>query len=177
MAVEGIGSGLYFSAVQGMVAQQASQASKEEKAEKTKRKSFASVLERTQKELEVQKEGFPKEIASMSIEEAVSFLKDEADMASDVLREHQTPETFADYRKKVSAFMRFLEKNNFSIKKKVHRGVNSRNKPFDPYVIIHTVNKDLDELAKWLLSSHRDTLHMLAKVNEIQGLLVDLIAE
>jgi uncharacterized protein YaaR (DUF327 family) len=38
------------------------------------------------------------------------------------------------------------------------------------------INQKLDEMAQWLLHSHADTLQMLAKIEEVNGLLVDLMA-
>ena len=38
------------------------------------------------------------------------------------------------------------------------------------------INAKLDEMAQWLLHTHSDTLQMLAKIDEINGLLVDLMA-
>ena len=60
--------------------------------------------------------GLPIEIASMTEEEAVIFLKDAADIAADKLRKSQMPDVYADYRLKVSQFLRYIVKNNFEIK-------------------------------------------------------------
>ena len=97
-------------------------------------------------------------------------------MAADRLKEKQTPEEFADYRKKVSQFLRYLAKNNFEVKKRERRGFTRKGKPLDPQFKIVVINQKLDEMAKWLLSSHKEAFAMLARVNEISGLLVDLMA-
>lgn len=43
-------------------------------------------------------------------------------MAGDKLRESQLPENFAEYRKKVSRFLRYLAKNNYEVKKRQRPG-------------------------------------------------------
>lgn len=42
------------------------------------------------------------------------------------------------------------------------------------YTSIETVNKELEDLTKMLLSEQKDQISILAKVDEIRGLLVDL---
>ncbi len=169
-------SGLYFSAATQAAVAQAQKAEKDkdaQKAEKTKKKVFSNALEKAREEIALQKEGFPKEIAGMDTEEAAIYLKDEADMAGDRLKDNQTPEEFASYRKKVSQFLRFVEKNSYDVKKKERR---VRTKSRKPQYTIVVINEKLDEMAKWLLSSHRDAFKLLARVDEIKGMLVDLMA-
>jgi hypothetical protein len=79
---------------------------------------------------------------------------------------------FADYRKKVANFLRYIQKNNFEVIKRERR---TRTRSREPQFIITAVNEKLDEMARWLLSTHRDAFNMLAKVDEIKGLLIDLL--
>ncbi len=176
--VDSITSNLYFQAASMTAASQASKAKKEEETQKTKRSSFSSAMEKAQVLHQLEQEGFPPELADKSIEEAVIFLKDEADMAADRLKETQTQEQFVDYRKKVSRFLRYLERNNFEIEY-IKRPKIKKNGQFverDPYKQVVIINQKLEQIAEWLLSSHRDALTLLAKVDEIQGLMVDLMA-
>ncbi|MCR5217272.1 YaaR family protein [Treponema sp.] len=168
-------TGLFFSAANS-AAMAGAQVSKEQKSSKIKKKSFASALEKSAYESELIQEGFPIEIAEMETEEAAVYLRDEAEKAADALRQSQMPDKFADFRKKVSVFMRYIEKNNFEVKVKQRKGFNSKGQPLPPRVQIKIINKDLDEMAAYFLSSQKDTLKMLAKLNEISGLLVDLLA-
>lgn len=179
MEVEGASAGLYFSAAASIASAQAQKARREENAQKTdrtRRRSFSSAMEKAQEELRLKKDGFPAEIAGMDIEDAAIYLKDQADMAADLLKERQTPEEFAAYRKKVSQFLRYLAKNNFEVKKRERHGFTRKGKPLDPQFKITVINQKLDEMAKWLLSSHREAFAMLARVDEISGMLVDLMA-
>ena len=124
MEVEGTSSSLYFSAAASIANAQAQKAQKDEKSQKTdktRRKLFSNAMEKAREEFALQKDGFPKEIAGLDTEDAAIYLKDQADMAADRLKEKQTPEEFADYRKKVSQFLRYLAKNNFEVKKRERR--------------------------------------------------------
>lgn len=168
----GFNTGLLFQQAQTLQAQEAAKSEKN-KSLKTKKTAFASALEKAREEMELVRAGFPKEIAGKSVEEAGDYLKDLADMAGEALKETPTPENFADYRKKVSTFLKFVQKNGYDIKKREMRGRRARR---DPQVTVSVVNQHLDEIARWLLNSHRQTFKMLSKVDEIKGLLVDLMA-
>lgn len=171
-------SNLYFTAASQAANAQASQAHKSQKKEGVKKSAFSSVMEQAQAESALVQEGLPAEIAGMSIEEAFIFLKDEADIAADQLRQKQMPENFAIYRKKVAHFLRFLEKNNFEVEKHLRPNLRRRKtgKPMDPRIQVQIINNDLDFIARQMLFDQKDTIKMLTKVNEIQGLLVDLMA-
>ncbi len=178
MAIEGA-SNLYFSAANSVASQQAQKAKKNEnleKANKVKRKTFSSAIEKAKEEFALEQEGLPKEIAGLDTEEAAIYLKDQADMAADVLKEHQTPKEFADYRKKVSQFLKYVTKNNFEIKKRERRGFSKSGKPLNPQYKIVVINQKLDEMAKWLLSTHKETFNMLERIDELKGLIVDIMA-
>jgi len=172
MDLDALNQSLYFTASQATAVQNARNTQKKDQSQGTKKKNFASALERMQIENMLIQEGFPKEIAGMDLEDAVIYLKDEADKAADRLRESQMPDVFEDYRRKVSQFMKFVVKNNFKTKTKQRPGRRS----LDPLYQVQIIDQKLDELARFMLQSHKDTLHKLAKIDEINGLLVDLMA-
>ena len=172
--VDSVSSGLYFNATQLAAAENARKANKKEKSTEVKKSAFATVFEKSRIEHQLQMEGFPVEIAGMEVEEAARFLKDAADLAADKLKECQMPENFADYRKKVSLFMRYVVKNNFTIEQ--HARAPRKGRKVQPQTQVVVINQKLDELARWLLTGHSETLLMLKKIDEISGLLVDLMA-
>ncbi|MDO4505815.1 MAG: DUF327 family protein [Spirochaetales bacterium] len=181
MEVDGINSSqIYFQAAQSAAAQQAVKAKKDNKAEKTapKKGIFASLFEKAQTQVQVTQDGFPIEIAEMELEDAAVWLRDQADSAADYLKDHQTPDVFADYRKKVSNFMRYVVKHNLEFKKKNRNYRRSSQR--EPHCQINIINAKLDEMARWLINPandiHRRTLGMLERINELKGLLVDLYA-
>ena len=70
--------------------------------------------------------------------------------------------------------MRYVVKNNFTIEQHALPGRKGRKGKVQTQVVI--INQKLDELARWLLKGHSETLLMLKKIDEISGLLVDLMA-
>ncbi len=175
-SIDPLGQSLYFQATAS--SQQALlQAKKKNEAEKTKKSSFASIFKKAQEENELISEGLPVEIAGMEMEEAIVFLKDNVDMAGEVLKQSQTPDTFARYKKAVSQFLRYVEKNNFEVVVVQRRGFNRRRgRRLDPRVQVKIINQKLDQLASDMLFNHRDNLVLLARLEELNGLLVDIVA-
>lgn len=112
----------------------------------------------------------------MDEESAIVFLKDEADIASDKLKESQSPENIENYRKKIGQFLKYIEKNNFEVIEKRRFGKNRRGMKFQPYHQIQIINQKLNNLASDMLFNHSKNLNLLARLEEINGMIVDLIA-
>ncbi|MFA6937417.1 MAG: YaaR family protein [Treponema sp.] len=174
--VDPISQGLFFAATQAASAQSAVLAKKKEKVGETKKSTFSKAIDKANEEQTLLQEGLPLEIAGMTEEEAVIFLKDAADMAGNKLNKSMLPSTYADYRQKVSQFLRFIVKNNFEVLKHEPNGRTRKGKRLNPQFQVTVINKKLDEMAEWLLTDHKDNLQLLAKVDEIKGMLVDLMA-
>lgn len=165
---------LYFAATQAASQQMAQQAKKTEKKEKS---AFAMSLSHNQEKAQLMSEGLPVELAGMTQEEAIVFLKDEMDMAGDELKARQSLEAMEKYRKRVSQFMKFVVKNNFEFIRKKRFGRNRKGKPIDPFCQIQIIDQKLNQLANEMLILHGANLNLLAKVEEINGLIIDLMAE
>ena len=177
--VDSLGQGLFFNASQLVANQNAQRAQKNSKSTKTQstgKKTFSSALEKSIAEQEMRLAGLPTEIAGMEVEEAAIFLKDAADIAADKLKESQMPEVLAEYRKAVGQFIKFVVKNNYNIVKHDPTKLSQRRGIKDPKTEIVIINQKLDDLARWLLSSHREQIELLSRIDEIDGLLVDLMA-
>ena len=164
---------LYFAATQAASGQMAQQA---KKTRDTQKSSFATAFERRREEANLVSEGLPPEIAGMSEDEAIVFLKDAMDVAGDELKERQNLESMEKYRKKVSQFMKYVARNNFEVITKKRFGRNRKGKPVDPYVQVQVINQKLNQLASEMLILHGANLKLLAKVEELNGLIVDLMA-
>jgi hypothetical protein len=173
--VDPLGQSLYFQAT--AAAQQQIAAKKKNETEKTKKTSFKAIFQKVQEETELEADGLPIELAGMDMESAVIFLKDNVDIAGEVLKNSQTPETFGKYKKAVGQFLRYLEKNNFEVVKIQRRGINRRTKKkLDPRVQVKIINMKLDQLASDMLFNHRNNLALLARLEELNGLIIDIIA-
>ncbi len=168
-----VNSSLYFSATQSVLNK------KSEELKKTKQKKlspFKKRFEAAQKVLELEAAGLPVEIADMTDDDAIIYLKDAADLAGDELTDSFSPEAFKKYRKTISQFLIFIEKNNFEIIKHKRFGFNRKGKPRDPLVQVQVINNKLDQLASEMMYNHRSKLKLLGQIDELKGLIVDLLA-
>ncbi len=151
-------------------AQTAQGSARSEKKQKT-HKSFASILHLRSLGLP-DDEFIPPQVAGMPLEQAVIKLKDDVDIAGDSLKAGSTMESFTAYRRAVSDFMRFVVHCNYEVD--MHESGRSilRRKR---YYMLRIVDEKLDRLAADFLANHYDKLSMLARIDEINGILVDLL--
>ena len=163
---------MQFAAAQASARQFAQQAKKSEKATKL---SFASSLQKSQAEAKLIEEGFPPELAGMTQEEAVIFLKDEVDIAGEDLKFHQSLENLENYRKKIGQFLKYISKNNYEVveRQKMVRSTGKRKKPTVCY--IQMISQKMNKLLTDVIYNQQGNLRLLARIGEINGLIVDLL--
>ena len=148
---------------------------KEEEQKKTGKVKtrFADLLHKAE-EISATDPDLPIEIASMEFDEAVAFLMDEVTMAGEELKNSPLPECYESYKKKITQFLHFVEKNTYDIESQL--GIRSpRFKNRNKYIIVTVVNEKLEQLARDIMFIQSSQISMLAKVEEIKGLLVDLL--
>ncbi|MBQ0051852.1 MAG: YaaR family protein [Treponema sp.] len=164
---------LYFAAAQSAQQQASLQA---KKSEKTKKTSFASAFQKSQETAQLLSEGLPAEIAGMETEEAVNFLKDAMDTAGDELKNFQSLENMEKYRKKVSQFMRYMVKTNYNfINTKAERKLRN-GRVIKPLYQVEVIDQKLNQLTSDMLYMHSKNLNLLARLEEINGMIIDLLA-
>jgi uncharacterized protein len=174
--IDPLGTSLYFSAAAGAAQEVSNGIKKKEKAEKTKRLSFSSVLKKNIDAQELAEAGFPSEIAGLSVEAAAGLLKDRMDAAGDRLTGEMSADAFSEYRLAINQFIRYIVKNTFVLEQHKRPGISRRTGlKRDPLIQIQVINQKLDQLAADMLANHAEKLKLLARVNEIQGLVVDLM--
>jgi len=78
-----------------------------------------------------------------------------------------------EYKERISNFLKMCISQGFSFNEE---RLSSRFGRTKILAIVRTVNQKLVDLGKELLSSNRDSLKVLALVDEIRGLLLDLYA-
>lgn len=179
MGVDSVGfqnQSLYFQAAQSASQQMARQEAKKTEKSIFSRLSFADTLKKSKEEAELVSDGLPVELAGMDVESAIVYLKDEADLASDKLKEKQSPENIENYRKKIGQFLKYVERNNFEVIEKRRFGRNRRGRTLAPYYQIQVINQKMNNLTSDMLYNHSKNLNLLARIEEINGLIVDLIA-
>ena len=157
---------------------------KEKSEIKKKRNIFSSMVEKNQEIEHLTSQGLPAEIAGLSTEESIIFLKDNIDICAEQLENDFSAENFTKFRKSISQFMKFITKNNFEVinhkrprKQIMVKGVFfSEKREIDPFYQVRVIDTKLDELANMILQNYGDKISMLSKVNEIKGLIVDFMA-
>ncbi len=181
-----LGPSSYFAGIQN-TSNEAAKANKKEKSDSIKRTKFSDLFKnQTQETTETSDLDYPPEIQNLPVEEAAIYLKDQVDLTGDLLNQELNNENVEKFKKSVQLFMRFVVDHNYEIRKRPQRGFSSplncfgtyitTQTPKRPRVIIETINKKLDELTKGMLYNQRDNINILARSNEIKGLIVDLLS-
>jgi uncharacterized protein YaaR (DUF327 family) len=119
-------------------------------------------------------------------EETLNYLMDEVRGAGDTLRDRPFPEEIIRYKQAVRNFMHYVVENSYAIDHEIgipkflkpgYRG--PRGTPESQkqarYTKILVIDKKLEDLAARLLTDQKDKLKLAASLEEINGLLVDLL--
>ena len=122
------------------------------------------------------------EIQGMSFEKAEEFLIDSVYSSGDLLKQSPVPENFAKYKKSIQNFLKFVQSQSYEVEeiKGIVRKVKEKGrlKPISKqksYTLIKVVNEKLDSLASDILYNQREQIKMAAKIDDIKGLLVDVL--
>lgn len=193
--IDSLGTNYYYSGVQNASNEAIKRNTKKEEVKKAggKKVSFAKLMQGEEaEESQFVTEGLnlPPEVAAMSIDEAAVFLADAVSMAGNDFSEEQTQENLERFKNSVKQFISFVVANNFEVSKrpnpKKRRSQPSRLFFFSDYTVpkttrpdkisIEIINQKLDALARETLSNQSGNLNLLAQVNEIKGLIVDLMS-
>ena len=194
--IDSLGTNYYYSGVQSSTNEALKKQKKSEKSGAVRKSRFSDLLksDKTEDEAEAISKGLPPEIAGMSIEDAAIFLKDAVDNAGNDLSENLSKENIEKFKTSVRQFITFVVNNNFEVsarrKKNRYTGkdliVPSRTNFFSNYTLpphrvdpkyqIQVINEKLDALTRETLETQMDNLKILAKANEIKGLIIDLMS-
>lgn len=175
-SIDTTSNGFYHNATQTVQSQIASDtARRKEKEQGVKKPLFSSLVQKNLEQNSLTAAGLPAEIAGMSQEEAIVFLKDQLDIAGDELSKFGSGESFEKYKKAVGQFVRYIEKNNYTLEEHKRPGFR-RGKKREPLVLIQAINQKLDRLAYDIWYNHLDKFKLLEKIHEINGLVIDLSA-
>jgi uncharacterized protein len=100
-------------------------------------------------------------------------LLDEVHEAGDALKENPTVDLVQAYKKSVRDFVHFVVERSFAVEQKTSgRNILKRN----VYFRVSVIDDALEKLAAEILRNQRDNLEILRRVDEINGMLVDLFS-
>ncbi len=106
------------------------------------------------------------------LEESLEEMLDSIHSIGEKIRENANYETVSNYRNAVRAFIKHVVSSALAVEEK-HSSPNIlRQKKF---TLVKVIDQKLERLASGVLMNQHDTLDILAKIDEINGLLVDLI--
>ncbi len=175
--IDSVNGSLYFNAA--AVASKNILQKEDSKTQKTsKAKSFNQLFDNATQNLEF--DDYIPEIKGMSIEQASQFLIDSVYSEGELLKQKPVEENLVRFRKAVSNFLKFVEKQCYDIevetgiRKTTGKGIMKVSKQ-KTYTLIKIVDEKLDNLAADILFNQKDQIKLAAKVNEISGLLVDIL--
>jgi uncharacterized protein YaaR (DUF327 family) len=112
------------------------------------------------------------EAAGESTEESVERMLDAIHAIGEKIRENATFEAVSNYRNAVRSFIKYVVSNALVVDEKRSSPNILRQKKF---TLIKVIDQKLERLASGVLIHQHDTLDLLAKIDEINGLLVNLI--
>jgi uncharacterized protein YaaR (DUF327 family) len=136
--------------------------------DKAKKARFLSMLDETKAEESPETES----VTQVSHDHSIKDLLDDVHSSGERLKNRPFPEEIKQYKRAVRNFLHYIVENGYIIEEQTS-GVNPlRRKKF---TLVQVIDKKLDQLAAGILAGQCDQLEILAKVDEIKGILVDLL--
>jgi uncharacterized protein YaaR (DUF327 family) len=105
-------------------------------------------------------------------EETVNELLDEVHSAGDALKNRPLAEEIQCYKKAVRNFMHYVVEHGYTSTKQISGANLLKRKNF---TIVQVVDRKLEQLAAGILAGQTAQMAILARLEEITGLLVDLM--
>ncbi len=106
------------------------------------------------------------------LQQRLVSLYDEIKAQGSKLTEKLSITDLKEYRAKVSEFMNEVVTNSHEFSRQNFLDKRGRHRV---YGIVKHVNKNLDEIAQELMKTEKDKMAILEKVDEINGLLIDVL--
>jgi len=119
-------------------------------------------------------------------DDSVNLLMDEVRDAGDRLKSRPLPDEIMRYKLAVRNFINYVVQNCYSreteagipnLMKPTYRGPRGTDEAMkrNKYVSIQVIDKKLEDLAAMLLSSQARQMELVSRLEEIRGLLIDLL--
>jgi len=137
--------------------------------EKAQRKSFSRMVESAGEGREAAAEDFEDGGGRSGIEE----LLDAVFASGDALKKAPTIESIRDYRRKVKEFITWTVNHSVAVEETTSGNNILKRKRF---TILKVVDEKLEALAASVLAAQKEQFALLAQIDEINGLLVDLVS-
>lgn len=130
---------------------------------------FSKVLEASTEEATVAQIPLPE---GLKESDALQYLLDNVHTAGEALKERPFNEQIARYKEAVRNFIKYVVDNTYAVEEKTSGTNILKRKKF---TIIQVIDKKLDQLAAGILAGQTSQIQILSKLDEIKGLLVNLL--
>jgi uncharacterized protein YaaR (DUF327 family) len=105
-------------------------------------------------------------------EETLQTLLDDVHSSGDELKNRPFPDEIIRYKKAVRNFIHYVVENSYTLEEKTS-GVNLlRRKKF---TMVQVVDRKLEQLAAGIMAGQTNQIELLARIDEIAGILVNLL--
>ncbi len=103
--------------------------------------------------------------------EACESILQEIDMLSAELKKAPTPAGIKKYRKLITAFIKEAMGQSYELQEDMHwdREGNRKN-----YILVKQINQSVEELMDAVMNQEKKQINLVARLEEIRGMLVDL---
>jgi uncharacterized protein YaaR (DUF327 family) len=137
--------------------------------EKTKAREFSHLVESAAEDGELASEDFDDAEKRRSVEE----LLDAVFSSGDRLKKSPTMDAIKDYRQQVKAFVKFAVAHSIAVEETTSGANILKRKKF---TMVKVIDEKLETLAVSVLAAQKDQLAILAQIDEINGMLVNLVS-
>lgn len=136
---------------------------------KTQAREFSNLVESAAEGGELTPEEFDEAERRRSVEE----LLDAVFASGERLKKGPTMEAIKDYRQQVKSFVKYVVEHSISVEETTSGANILKRKRF---TMVKVIDEKLEALAASVLGAQRDQLAILAQIDEINGLLVNLVS-
>lgn len=112
-------------------------------------------------------------IEQQELAQRLTLMMEEITMQGKKLKKHMDIRDMKRYRELIKEFMNEIVNRSHKFSRENFLDRRGRHRV---YGMIKLVDKNLDELAAALLADEKDGIDILSKIDEIQGLLLDILA-
>lgn len=166
----------FFASLAGQAAVQngANRAHENRKKEKTGIRRFDRLVKQELDDAEkAALATIPAHLAGLPPEKILEALLDDVHSLGERLKEKPLPDNIISYKNAVRSFVKYIVERTYAVTVSTSGGSLLKRKKFTQVQII---DQKLEQLAAGILSNQKDQLGLLGKIEEINGLLVDLMS-
>lgn len=139
--------------------------------DKAKKARFSSILDEAK--IDESPEGVQESASEdFSSDHSIKDLLDDVHSSGEQLKNRPFPEEIKQYKRAVRNFLHYIIENGYTIEEQTSGTNILKRKKF---TLVQVIDQKLEQLAAGILTGQKDQLEILAKVDEIKGLLVDLM--